>query len=223
MDFQCPIAQIRSEHVDPSRPLQPELHQPEKTKAQQVATQAAAQGLKNPDGSPITEAQIENAMRAANNSQYAEIVATGVVVPLNANTPASAVYDTTGMKLATDSAGNNYLVQDPSMLSTPSKALQDLIVQNTGGTNSPYSWNPASTQTASTAKVDPYGPFSPAANGCITGDCAAGLPASRQISLPPVTFTVGVGGTMVVGYGGSVGAGIYVTPGFGNTSFDAGV
>jgi len=200
-----------------------QLHQPEKSKAQQIAAQATAQGVKNPDGSPVTEAQIENAMRAANNSQYGEIVATGVVVPLNANTPASAVYDTTGMKLTTDSTGNNYLVQDPSMLSTPSKALQDLIVQNTGGANSPYSWNQASTQTASTAKIDPYGPFSPAANGCITGDCAAGLTASRQTSLPPVTFTAGVGGTMVFGYGGSVGAGVYVTPGFGNTSFDAGV
>lgn len=78
-------------------------------------------------------------MRAADNSQYGEFAATVVVVPLNANTPAGAVYDTTGMKLETDSTGN-YLVQDQSMLATPSKALQDLITQNTGGASSPYSW-----------------------------------------------------------------------------------
>ncbi|WP_263627912.1 polymorphic toxin type 22 domain-containing protein, partial [Paraburkholderia sp. XV] len=166
-----------------------QLHAPEKTKAQQIASQAAAQGLKNSDGSPITEAQIENAMRAANNSQYGEIVATGVVVPLNATTPASAVYDTTGMKLATDSARNNYLVQDPSMLSTPSTALQALIVQSTGGAHSPYSWNPASTQTVATPKIDPSGPFSPNWN---TGDYSAGFNAGGR-GLAPDYMTVNGG------------------------------
>ncbi|ACC73408.1 polymorphic toxin type 22 domain-containing protein [Paraburkholderia phymatum] len=166
-----------------------QLHAPEKTKAQQIASQATAQGLKNPDGSPITDAQIENAMRAANNSRYGEIVATGVVVPLNANTPASAVSDTTGMKLTKDGAGNNYLVQDPSMLSTPSKAVQDLIVQNTGGANSPYSWNPASAQTVSTPTIDPYGPFSPSWN---TGDYSAGLGAGGR-GLAPDYMTVNAG------------------------------
>jgi filamentous hemagglutinin len=109
-------------------------------------------------------------MRSANNSQYGEITATGVVVPLNANTPANAVYDATGMKLVTDSTGN-YLVQDSSMLATPSKALQDLLIQNTGGANSPYSWG-TSTSQAETPKVDPYGPFSPTFN---TGDYSAGF------------------------------------------------
>ncbi len=79
-----------------------QLHPQEKTKAQQIASAAKDQGLTNPDGSPITAAQIENAMRGASNSQYGEIAATGVVVPLNANTPASGVYDTTGMKLVTE-------------------------------------------------------------------------------------------------------------------------
>ncbi len=147
-----------------------QLHQPEKTKAQQIAAAAKDQGLTNPDGSPITAAQIENGMRAANNNQYGEIAATGVVVPLNASTPAGAVYDTAGMKLVTDSTGN-YLVQDPSMLATPSKAVQDLITQSTGGANSPYSWGTSSTQ-AATPKVDPYGPFSPGFN---TGDYSAGF------------------------------------------------
>ncbi|WJF91788.1 polymorphic toxin type 22 domain-containing protein [Paraburkholderia bonniea] len=141
----------------------------------------------NADGSPITTAQIENAMRGANNSQYGEIAATGVVVPLNASTPAGAVYDTAGMKLVTDSTGN-YLVQDPSMLATPSKAVQDLITQSTGGANSPYSWGTSSTQ-AATLKVDPYGPFSPGYN---MGDYSAGFGEYGR-GLAPDYATIGSG------------------------------
>ncbi|MFM0072239.1 polymorphic toxin type 22 domain-containing protein [Paraburkholderia sediminicola] len=165
-----------------------QLHPQEKTAAQQIAANAAAQGITNPDGSPITADQIENAMRAANNSQYGEIAATGVVVPLNANTPASAVYDTTGMKTVSDSSGN-YLVQDPSMLATPSQALQNLIQQNTGGTNSPYSWNPPSATQATAPSVDPNGPFSPNWN---TGDYSAGLGTSYR-GLAPDYGTLNTG------------------------------
>ncbi|WP_153074309.1 polymorphic toxin type 22 domain-containing protein [Paraburkholderia bonniea] len=109
-------------------------------------------------------------MRAASNSQYGESAAAGVVVPLNANTPTSAIYDATGMKLASDSTGN-YLVQDPSMLVTPSKTLKNLITKNTGGASSPYSWG-TSTAQAVMPKIDPYGPFSPTFN---TGDYSAGF------------------------------------------------
>ncbi|CAM2194932.1 protein of unknown function [Paraburkholderia kururiensis] len=52
----------------------------EMTAAQQIAANAAAQGITNPDGSAITADQIENAMRAANNGQYGGVVATGVVI-----------------------------------------------------------------------------------------------------------------------------------------------
>ncbi|MFM0500963.1 hemagglutinin repeat-containing protein [Paraburkholderia caffeinilytica] len=164
-----------------------QLHQPEKTKAQQIAAAAKDQGLTNPDGSPITAAQIENAMRGANNSQYGEIAATGVFVPLNASTPAGAVYDTAGMKLVTDSTGN-YLVQDPSMLAMPSKTVQDLITQNTGGASSPYSWGTSTAQTAA-PKIDPYGPFSPTFN---TGDYSAGFStAGRGVAGDYATVNVG--------------------------------
>ena len=164
-----------------------QLHQPEKTKAQQIAAAAKDQGLTNPDGSPITAAQIENGMRAANNSQYGEIAATGVVVPLNASTFAGAVYDTAGMKLVTDSTGN-YLVQDPSMLATPSKTVQDLITQGTGGASSPYSWG-TSTSQAAVPKIDPYGPFSPTFN---TGDYSAGFgTAGRGVAGDYATVNVG--------------------------------
>jgi filamentous hemagglutinin len=171
-----------------------QLHPQEKTAAKQIAANAAAQGITNPDGSPITTDQIENAMRAASNSQYGEIAATGVVVPLNANTPASAVYDTTGMKLATDSTGN-YLVQDPSMLATPSKNVQDLITQNTGGASSPYSWG-TSTAQAATPKIDPYGPFSPGWN---TGDNSVGF---QQPGIPAPDY-VAVNGN-ALGLSGSL-------------------
>ena len=169
-------------------------------------------------------------MRAANNSQYGETITTGMVVPLNANTitntKASDLYDTTGMKVTNDGAGHNYLVQDPSMLVTPSQTLQNLIVEETGGAKSPYSWNVPAAGTvqtsSSTPKIDPNGPFTPASNGCITADCAAGLSPSRPTSLPAVTFTAGPSGTYILGYGVSAGAGFYLTPGFGNSSFDMG-
>ncbi|MDR5777539.1 MULTISPECIES: polymorphic toxin type 22 domain-containing protein [unclassified Caballeronia] len=164
-----------------------QLHPQEKTKTQQIAAQAKAQGLTNADGSPITEAQVENAMRAANNSQYGEYASTGVVVPLNADTPKNAVYDTTGTRLVTDSTGN-YLVQDPSMLATPPKSVQDLIMRSTGGSNSPYSWG-TSTSQAATPKIDPYGPFSPSFN---TGDYSAGFGEYGR-GLAPDYATIGSG------------------------------
>jgi filamentous hemagglutinin len=165
-----------------------QLHPQEKTAAQQIAANAAAQGIKNPDGSPITAGQIDNAMRAANNSQYGEIAATGVVVPLNANTPANALYDTTGMQFASDSAGNNYEVQDPSMLATPSQTLQNLIQQNTGGANSPYSWNPPSQTISPTS--------SPSATGLAqTAVYQAGDGGYRQtINVGGESFNIGLSG-----------------------------
>jgi filamentous hemagglutinin len=163
-----------------------QLHPQEKSKAQQIADQAKAQGLTNPDGSPTTAAQIENAMRAASNSQYGEYASTGVAVPLNANTPKSAVYDRTGMKLVTDSM-RNYLVQDPSTLATPSTALQNLITQSTGGASSPYSWG-TSTSQAAAPKIDRYGPFSPSFN---TGEYSTGLGEYGRGLAPD--YTIGSG------------------------------
>jgi filamentous hemagglutinin len=48
------------------------------------------------------------------------------------------------------------------------------------------------------------------------------MPANAQSSLPEVTLTAGVGGTLVLGYGISGGVGAYFTPGGGKTSFDFG-
>ncbi len=151
-----------------------QLHPQEKTQAEKITANAKAQGITNPNGSLITVTQVENAMRSANNSQYGETIATGMVVPLDASTPASAVYDPTGMKLTNDGVGNNYLVQDPSMLASPSQAVMNLIQQNTGGTNSPYSWNVQSPEAAQ-ANSTPALPANPFAPGWNTGDYAAGF------------------------------------------------
>jgi hypothetical protein len=116
-----------------------QLHPEEKTQAQKIADDAKARGITNPDGSAITVDQIENAMRYADNKQYGEFSTSGVAVPLNSNTPASAVYDTANMQLTNDSSGS-YLVQDLSSVAPPSTTLQSLIQQETGGANSPYTW-----------------------------------------------------------------------------------
>jgi len=165
-----------------------QLHPDEKTLARQIAANAATRGITNPDGSPITSDQLQNALRAANNSNYGETSATGVVVPLNANTKAGDIYDTTGMRLQSDGAGHNALMQDPSMLATPSQALQNLITQNTGGANSPYSWDKASAG----AGGQPQSPF---ANGWNTGDYSAGFNKD-----PSSTTSIGLNLSTGTGY-----------------------
>lgn len=194
-----------------------QLHPQEKTKAQKIAADAKARGITNPDGSPITVDQIENAMRSASNSQYGETITTGMVVPLNGSTTTGQLYDTTGMKVTNDGAGNNYLVQDPSMLTSPSDTVRNLIQQDTGGANSPYSWNVPSPQAAQASsgapRIDPYGPFSPGWN---TGENSAGF---QQPGIPAPDYVAvngsGLGlagsislnlhnGQIYVGAGGSV-------------------
>lgn len=170
-----------------------QLHSEERRLAKKIASHAKARGVRNPDRSLITVDQVENGMRAADNSNYGETVMTGMVVPLNANTRASGLYDPTGMTVTNDGAGNNYLLQDPSMLSSPSQTLRDLITENTGGANSPYRWNVASPEEAHAAggapRVDPHGPFSPGWN---TGDYSAGL-GTRSRGLLPDYATASTG------------------------------
>ncbi|MGZ2747200.1 hemagglutinin repeat-containing protein [Burkholderia stagnalis] len=173
-----------------------QVHPEEKTLAQKIVANAAAQGITNADGSPVTLDQVENAMRSANNSQYRETIKDGMVVPLNKSTTADKLYDTTGMLVQSDGAGNNYLVQNPSMLTSPSDTVRNLIQQATGGANSPYSWNVPSPQAAQasggTPKVNPYGPFSPGWN---TGENSAGFVSDRS-----PTTAIGINVSMGTGY-----------------------
>ncbi|MBW8832775.1 MAG: hypothetical protein JF606_25935, partial [Burkholderiales bacterium] len=134
-----------------------QLHATDKVTARQLVARAKAQGLTNPDGSPITVEQIENAMRSANydKGNVHETILTGLVVPLNANTKASEIYDNTGMEVSKN-GDSAYLVQRSSMLASPSQALRTLIQQGTGGAGSPYSWDsatPEAVAAAATAKA----------------------------------------------------------------------
>ncbi|APD13263.1 hypothetical protein RO07_08575 [Pandoraea pulmonicola] len=153
-----------------------QLHPDERVLARRILEDAKSRGIVNPDGSPISLTQIENTMRAANNSAYGESAWTGAVVKLNADTKASEVYDNEGMRVYSDASGNKYLVQDAAMLAPPPDALRDLILASTGGGSSPYSWNVPSSQAVQTngssSKIDSYGPFSPGWN---IGDNSAGF------------------------------------------------
>ena len=173
-----------------------QLHPAEKSLAQKMAADAKARGITNPDGSPITVDQIENAMRSADNSQYGETITTGMVVPLNGNTKSGQLYDTTGMLVTNDGAGNNYLVQNPSMFGAASDTLRNLIQQDSGGANSPYSWNVPSPQSAQGSggapRVDPNGPFSPGWN---TGENSAGFVSDRS-----PTTAIGINVSTGTGY-----------------------
>jgi len=170
------------------------LHPSEKTLAQKMADDAKARGITNPDGSPITVDQIENAMRSADNSQYGETITTGMVVPLSGSTKSSQLYDTTGMLVTNDGAGNNYLVQNPSMFGSPSDTLCNLIQQDSGGAEFAVQLElvvaaPQAAQAGGGApKIDPNGPFSPGWN---TGDYSAGLPSSDPRDNPTLVVQGG--------------------------------
>ncbi|WP_242560574.1 MULTISPECIES: hypothetical protein [Pandoraea] len=198
----------------------------EKPLARQIAEIAKANGTVNPDGSPISQEQIENAMRSANHSQRDETITSGMVVPLNEKTTADQIYDTTGMKVTDDGAGNRYLVQDPSMLVSPSDVVRNLIIQNSGGDQSPYSWITPSPEVSrkntTETLTSSFTPFSPKWN---TGENSLGL-QQPGIKLPDyVSVKIGAFGVEAsVGlnlHNGTnfacAGASVPVTPGGGIT------
>ncbi|MDR3409740.1 MAG: polymorphic toxin type 22 domain-containing protein [Formivibrio sp.] len=168
-----------------------QLHTEEKSLAKKIANDAQAKGIRNSDGSPITTAQIENAMRSANNNERSETITTGMVVPLNEDTTTNQIYDANGMRVISDGAGNQYLVQDPSMFTSPSDALRNLIKQNSGGASSPYSWNSLSPEAAQ-ASSTPTFPTSPFAPGWNTGENSAGLSEAGR-GVTPDYATIGSG------------------------------
>jgi len=170
-----------------------QLHPSEKTLAQKMADDAKARGITNPDGSPITVDQIENAMRSADNSQYGETITTGMAVPLSGSTKSSQLYDTTGMLVTNDGAGNNYLVQNPSMFVAFGHAVQS---DSAGQRRREFAVQlelvvaaPQAAQAGGGApKIDPNGPFSPGWN---TGDYSAGLPSSDPRDNPTLVVQGG--------------------------------
>ncbi|MFJ2995793.1 hypothetical protein ACIPHM_24560, partial [Pandoraea sp. NPDC087047] len=170
-----------------------QLHPDEKALAKKVLEDARRRGIVNQDGSPVSIDQIENAMRSANNSTYGETAWTGMVVPLNADTKAKEIYDSTGMHVFVDTSGNKYLVQDAAMLSPPPDALRDLIMASTGGGSSPYSWNVPSSESMGLPSPDLLknqgnGPFG---TGWNTGENSAGILNSDPRNRPIISLQAG--------------------------------
>ena len=166
-------------------------------------------------GGKYTKAQIEDAMRAGGNTKFGETVTSGLVVPLNAETKADQLYDTKGMILTNDGEGHVAMVQQVQQRVDP--ALAAFIQANTGGRNSPYTWDDATLGRFADSKSTPSASaITPNANGCVTAECAAGV-------LPNVTDKAGEtrffgvvqavgGGVQSVGGGTLVGIGLASCP-----------
>lgn len=135
-----------------------QLHQSEINLAKQLAAKSKGK---------YTQEQIENALRSASNNALGESIATGMIIPISADTPSNAVYDNKGMMLISDGAGNSSLIQNPVMLATPSTDIMSFIRQNTGAT---YSWNLGTGVTSlPAANASPY------SAGWNTGESSASL------------------------------------------------
>src|SRR5450830_1285698 len=118
-----------------------QLHEDGKAKEKTLAKKLA-------EGSSgkYTQAQIEDALRSANNNKLGETASTGAVVPYDAKTNFT-IYDKTGMMLGKAPDGSPVLMQNPAMLATPSSDLQAYIKNSTGNT---YSWNTVAPQLSGT-------------------------------------------------------------------------
>lgn len=147
-----------------------QLHPEERNVAEKLA--AASHGK-------YTEAQIEAAMRAGGNIKLGESVTAGMVVPLTADTSAKELYDATGMLLSKPGDGRTYLVQQISTQVDPELAAY--IRANTGGAASPYTWEPSVLGVKPpAAPVAVMNPFMANSSGCVTAECAAGVPETRN-------------------------------------------
>jgi hypothetical protein len=179
-----------------------QLHSEEKSIAAKLA---AASGGK------YTADQVAAAMRASGNKKFGEDVTAGMVVPLNAGTTAKELYDTTGMLLTNAGVGHAFLVQQiPSQVDPE---LATYIRNNTGGSSSPYTWEPSVLGIKpAPVSVAAQNPFTPNSAGCITAECAAGIAPSFNHRAGETQFLGGLqavgGGAQAVGGGALVGGGL---------------
>ena len=168
-----------------------QLHPQEKDLALEIVATARKRGIVNPDGTSISVEQIEGALRSADNKTYGEQGSSGMIIPLAGTTSTGALYDTTGMILQSDGSGKYWLVQSPSAFLNPPDHIRKLIMETSGGAESPYDWNappPGSQRPAVANRYDAFGPFSPGWN---TGNYSAGLPRSDFRNNPDVIFQAG--------------------------------
>jgi hypothetical protein len=146
-----------------------QLHPTERQLARQLARKSQGK---------YSVEQIENALRNSGHSGRGETVVTGMLVPLDGSgTPiidggAEFIRGGDG-KTRVQVLPNNGQV-DPS--------LAAFIQANTGGTQSPYAWLDSQLgkgQLPPPTSTNSSGPR-PAANGCVTAECAAGVSGNRS-------------------------------------------
>jgi filamentous hemagglutinin len=145
-----------------------QLHPTERQLARQLARKSQGK---------YSVEQIEDALRNSGHSGRGETVVTGMLVPLDGSgTPiidggAEFILGGDGKTLVQVLPNNGQV--DPS--------LAAFIQANTGGTQSPYAWlDPqlGKGQLPPPTSTNSSGPR-PAANGCVTAECAAGIAPSR--------------------------------------------
>jgi filamentous hemagglutinin len=178
-----------------------QLHLDEKSIAAKLAARSSGK---------YTATQIEAAMRATGSNKYGEDVTAGMVVPLTAATTANELYDTTGMVMTNDGSGHAFLVQQIQTQVDPELAIY--IRNNTGGSNSPYTWEPSVLGEKPTATpVAAQNPFTANSAGCVTAECAAGVGPSFNHDAGAIRVLGGLqavaGGTQALGGGTLVGIG----------------
>jgi filamentous hemagglutinin len=135
---------------------------------------ALAKDLASGSGGKYTQQQIEEAMRNAGNSAYGETTASGMVQKADLN----MVIGDKGAMFNAGASGTNTIVQVLPNGGKVDPELAAYIQANTGGVNSPYKW--VTPQPITNNPNAGLNTVTPNANGCITGNCAAGLTPDRN-------------------------------------------
>jgi filamentous hemagglutinin len=140
-------------------------------------------------GGKYTAQQIEDALRTASNTAKGETPASNVIINPNVdkalgNNPTDPVASTNFDKGAVFNAGEGGSIVQVNRDGTPlgskpvDAELAAYIQANTGGANSPYKWV---TPQAGTANPNAgLNTITPASNGCVTAECAAGVAPNRN-------------------------------------------
>lgn len=163
---------------------------------------ALAIKLAKDSGGKYTTEQIENAMRAGGNSLRGENVTSGMVVD-GKNNPNGVSDMGAKWEVGQDENGNGrYLVQQ--VQSNVDPGLAAYIQGKTGGEMSPYNWSTDTLgQSTASTSTSPQNLFTPAASGCITAECAAGIGGTGGRGLLPDYVTVS-GGALSGTVGGAM-------------------
>ena len=166
-----------------------QLHPSERRKAAELAAKAKASGLTKADGSAYTQQDIEDALRLASNMATGETTASNMIINPQTDTAlgnnptdpvASTNFDTGAVFTAGEGGSVVQVNRDGTPLGTKpvDPALVAYIKANTGGVNSPYVW--VMPQPGTSNPNAGLNSITPAANGCVTAECAGGVAGVRN-------------------------------------------